>query len=67
MKYSLKDYIVEPHRSKLIPKFDEVIESAVETGALGGGISGSGPSIFTFSKDNQTADNVKIAIENIYC
>ncbi len=63
---SLKDYIVEPHRSKLIPKFDKVIQSAVEAGALGGGISGSGPSIFTFSKNNQIADNVKLAIENIY-
>ncbi|MGB5320850.1 MAG: homoserine kinase, partial [Lutimonas sp.] len=63
---SLKDYIVEPHRSKLIPKFDEVIKSAVNAGALGGGISGSGPSIFTFSKDIQTAENVKLAINRIY-
>ena len=63
---SLKDYIVEPHRSKLIPKFDEVISSAIKAGALGGGISGSGPSIFTFSKDKQTADNVKLAIEKVY-
>ena len=63
---SLKDYIVEPHRSKLIPKFDEVISSAIKAGALGGGISGSGPSIFTFSEDKQTADNVKLAIEKVY-
>lgn len=63
---SLKDYIVEPHRSKLIPKFDEVIAKAVKAGALGGGISGSGPSIFTFSKDKQTADNVSIAINEVY-
>ena len=63
---SLKDYIVEPHRSKLIPKFDEVIKSSIDAGALGGGISGSGPSIFTFSKDFKTAENVSLAIKNIY-
>ena len=63
---SLKDYIVEPHRSKLIPKFDEVIKSAINAGALGGGISGSGPSIFTFSKDIETAENVSLAINKIY-
>ena len=63
---SLKDYIVEPHRSKLIPKFDKVIKESIKAGALGGGISGSGPSIFTFSKDSQTAENVKLAIDNTY-
>lgn len=63
---SLKDYIVEPHRSKLIPKFDEVIKSSIDAGALGGGISGSGPSIFTFSKDIETAENVRLAINKIY-
>jgi homoserine kinase len=63
---SLKDYIVEPHRSKLIPKFDKVIKGSINAGALGGGISGSGPSIFTFSKDIETAENVSLAINNIY-
>ena len=63
---SLRDYIVEPHRSKLIPKFNEVIKGALKAGALGGGISGSGPSIFTFSKDKQVADNVNLAIHDIY-
>ncbi|UCE94576.1 MAG: homoserine kinase [Flavobacteriaceae bacterium] len=63
---SLNDYIVEPHRSKLIPEFDNVIKYAVEAGALGGGISGSGPSIFTFSKDKQTAEKVRFAINEVY-
>ena len=63
---SLQDHIVEPHRSKLIPRFDEVKKKAIEAGALGGGISGSGPSIFTFSKDLQTAQNVANVIERIY-
>jgi homoserine kinase len=63
---SLQDHIVEPHRSKLIPRFDEVKKKAIETGALGGGISGSGPSIFTFSKNLQIAEKVANTIEKIY-
>lgn len=63
---SLTDYIVEPHRSKLIKDFDLVKESALNAGALGCGISGSGPSIFTFSKNVQIAENVRDSIYNIY-
>jgi len=63
---SLTDYIVEPHRSKLIPDFDLVKLNALRAGALGCGISGSGPSIFTFSKNRQDAENVSNTINNIY-
>ncbi len=47
---SLVDHIVEPIRSILIPGFDEVKQEALSAGALGCGISGSGPSIFALSK-----------------
>ena len=63
---SLKDHIVEPHRSKLIPLFDEVRDAALELGALGCGISGSGPSIFTFSKNIKVAEKVKDKFQSIY-
>lgn len=63
---SLNDYIVEPHRSKLIPEFNNVIKIAIEAGALGGGISGSGPSIFTFSINEENAHNVGIEIDKLY-
>jgi homoserine kinase len=56
---SLVDVIVEPIRSILIPGFDEVKKRSVEAGALGGGISGSGPAIFMLSKNEATA----VAIE----
>ena len=42
----MKDIIVEPLRSILIPKFDEIKYESLSEGALGCGISGSGPSIF---------------------
>jgi homoserine kinase len=58
---SLEDVIIEPVRSILIPGFDDVKLRCKEAGALGGGISGSGPSIFMLSKSESTA----IAVENV--
>ena len=43
---SLNDYVAEPYRLKLIPHFNEVKNAMLQAGALGGGISGSGPSIY---------------------
>jgi homoserine kinase len=63
---SLNDYIVEPYRSTLIPDFDKVKKSALQSGALGCGISGSGPSIFTFSKNETIAKNVAVKIAEVY-
>ena len=63
---SLQDVIVEPHRSQLIPHFNAVKEAVLKAGALGTGISGSGPSIFSLSKTHQVANNVKDAMQNVY-
>lgn len=63
---SLNDVIVEPYRSKLIPYFDNVKKAALKSGALGAGISGSGPSIFSLSKSKQTALRVKDAMHDVY-
>jgi homoserine kinase len=58
---SLEDVIIEPVRSILIPGFDTIKKQCKEAGVLGGGISGSGPSLFMLSKDKSTA----LAAENI--
>jgi homoserine kinase len=63
---SLHDEIVEPLRSILIPEFDNVKKMALESGALGGGISGSGPSIFALSKGEETAVKVGQAMAKVY-
>jgi homoserine kinase len=63
---SLEDVIIEPVRSMLIPGFDEVKQKCKEAGALGGGISGSGPSIFMLSRDPATAAQVEQIMKNIY-
>lgn len=63
---SLVDIIVEPHRKKLIPFFDDVKNSATKAGALGAGISGSGPTIFALCKGDEVAENVYKSIEESY-
>jgi len=63
---SLEDVIVEPHRSQLIPFFNDVKSAALSKGALGCGISGSGPSIFALSKGLETAKKVELAISEFY-
>lgn len=63
---SLEDVLIEPVRSILIPAFAEVKSKSMEAGALGGGISGSGPSIFMLSKDEATALAVEKTMQEIY-
>ncbi|MBS1590555.1 MAG: homoserine kinase [Bacteroidetes bacterium] len=63
---SLEDVIIEPVRSILIPGFDEVKKKCKEAGALGGGISGSGPSIFMLSQNANTARIVENVMKEIY-
>lgn len=63
---SLEDVIIEPVRSILIPGFSEVKEKCREAGALGGGISGSGPSVFMLSKDWETANTVASVMNTVY-
>ena len=63
---SLVDHIVEPIRSILIPGFDDVKANSLAAGALGCGISGSGPSIFAFSKGEAIAKEVALAMKNVY-
>jgi homoserine kinase len=63
---SLQDIIVEPHRKQLIPYFDDVKFAALEAGALGCAISGSGPSIFALSQSKETALKVENAMQIVY-
>lgn len=63
---SLEDVIIEPVRSILIPGFDEIKTRNKEAGALGGGISGSGPSIFMLSTEETTAKNVESIMQEVF-
>lgn len=63
---SLEDVIIEPVRSILIPGFDALKLSCKNTGALGGGISGSGPSIFMLSATHEIAMAVEKQMHGFY-
>jgi homoserine kinase len=63
---SLEDYLIEPVRSILIPGFDEIKQRCKDVGALGGGISGSGPSIFMLSKTGEIARAVAGEMSSVY-
>ncbi|PRB03907.1 homoserine kinase [Chryseobacterium sp. MYb7] len=63
---SLNDVIIEPIRSILIPKFDEIKAKSLQLGALGGGISGSGPSIFMLSEQKGTAEKIARMMQSVY-
>lgn len=63
---SLVDVIIEPVRSILIPEFNEAKKAAIDTGALGCSISGSGPSMFALSRDVETAERVGAAMQQAF-
>ncbi|EAR13917.1 homoserine kinase [Polaribacter irgensii 23-P] len=63
---SLVDVVAEPARKRLIPFFDAVQNAARKAGALGAGISGSGPTIFALCKGDKIAEVVHKSIEESY-
>jgi homoserine kinase len=62
---SMVDILVEPTRSILIPEFYRMRAMAMENGAIGFGISGSGPSVFALTRDEQTARNITNALQQL--
>ena len=55
---SMEDLFAEPVRQELIPGYKRVKSSAMENGAIGCGISGSGPAMFAFSKSQKDAETI---------
>ena len=65
MSRSLKDEIVEPMRSVLIPEFESLKKASMDAGALGFGISGSGPSVYALTKGRGGAQKIYSAINEV--
>lgn len=63
---SLRDVIAEPYRATLIPGFYEVKEAVKAAGALGMGISGSGPTLFTLSRGVEASESIIKAAQEVY-
>jgi homoserine kinase len=66
IRRSVKDVVIEPLRSVLIPKFEEIKSASINSGALSCGISGSGPSVFAICKGITTANKVGEAMTKVY-
>lgn len=63
IKRSLKDIICEPVRAQLIPGFNGIKNAALDAGALGAGISGSGPSVFAFCRSKEHGELIGSAMK----
>lgn len=63
---SLEDVIVEPVRSLLIPGFDQAKAASLAAGALGCGISGSGPSVFSLACSMEVARAAGLAKQEAF-
>ncbi len=63
---SLEDVIAEPKRSTLVPGFHLVKAAALDAGALGCSLSGSGPSIFALAASLDEAARAGEAMERAF-
>ena len=63
---SMVDHFAEPHRAKLIPGYNKVRQSALDSGAIGCGISGSGPAVFSLSDSLEKAEEIGRAMVNAF-
>ncbi|NTV92866.1 MAG: homoserine kinase [Chlorobiaceae bacterium] len=63
---ALVDVVAEPKRAPLIPGFLDVKHAAIDSGALGCSIAGSGPSVFAFSSSKETAERVGEAMKQAF-
>ncbi|MGZ5443779.1 MAG: homoserine kinase [Thermoanaerobaculia bacterium] len=66
LRRAMDDRYAEPRRAPLIPKFDDVKRAALDAGAFGCSISGSGPTLFAVAPDEATARACAAAMETAF-
>ena len=66
LRAALADRFAEPYRAKLIPGFDEAKRAALDAGAYGCSIGGSGPTLFALAPDEDSARRAGQAIVGIF-
>lgn len=66
MGRALEDRIVEPERAQLIPGYAAAKRAALEAGAAGCSISGSGPSVFALTESEEAAHRVGAAMKEAF-
>jgi len=66
LRRALDDRYAEPRRAPLIPRFYEVKRAALDAGAFGCSISGSGPTLFAIAADESAARKCADAMESAF-
>ncbi|MBL0054109.1 MAG: homoserine kinase [Bacteroidetes bacterium] len=66
ISFGLQDFIAEPYRKNLIPHYSELKNIAMQTGAVGYNISGSGPAVFAVSSEKETAEKIAHVWKNYF-
>ncbi|NOZ87206.1 MAG: homoserine kinase [Deltaproteobacteria bacterium] len=62
----LPDQVVTPARERLIPGCAQVMDAALDAGALSASISGAGPSLFALACSKVVASEVALAMESSF-
>lgn len=55
---SVQDVFAEPYRTQQLPDFADLKQSALHSGSIGTGLSGSGPSVFSLCRGEEMAFSV---------
>lgn len=66
IRTSLRDILIEPQRSKLIPGFERMKAHAATLDALGFSISGAGPSVFAWAEGRERTQAIQCAISSTF-
>lgn len=66
LRRALDDVYAEPRRAQLIPHFYDVKRAALDAGAFGCSISGSGPTLFAVAADAAAAQRCASAMQNAF-
>lgn len=66
LAHAIQDRIAEPYRKQLIPEYDKAKAIALESGAVGFNISGSGPSMFAFFRNKKDSADCSEKIKSLY-
>jgi homoserine kinase len=63
IRSSMIDLLIEPQRAQFVPGFYKIKEAALQAGALAASFSGSGPSLFAFAENADTAEQIADAMQ----
>lgn len=66
IKRSLRDDVIEPQRAHLVPAFRDAQQAAMQLGALGCSLSGSGPSLFAWAEEEAAANRIRDALLAVF-